>query len=136
MSDSFYERINELGAPESACTTDYSRGYNEAIYHCLAIGGEADDTIGALKAVLWMAEEWFKQLGCVSTIADEYEAQIKAARLALGDEERRGAAPQGTSCGADNLKPALPKREVRHDPSQLPRMDRVDHSSHRHQIRR
>jgi hypothetical protein len=42
------ERINVLGAPDTACTTDRERGYCEAIDACLEIAEEADEIIKEL----------------------------------------------------------------------------------------
>jgi hypothetical protein len=43
-----HERINVLGAPDTACTTDRERGYCEAIDECLDIAEDADAIIQEL----------------------------------------------------------------------------------------
>lgn len=44
----FYDRINVLGAPASACTTDNERGYSEGIEACLEIAEDADAMVDEL----------------------------------------------------------------------------------------
>ena len=48
----FFERINILGAPDTACVSDNDRGYCEAVRDCLPIVAEADEVCRALYEAL------------------------------------------------------------------------------------
>ncbi len=70
LIDQAHEAINVLGAPDTACTTDYERGYCKAIGDALA----EIEKLGGMGTSVRRAMEFFHKK-CA-----EYDAEKKATR--------------------------------------------------------